>query len=248
MKILADYHTHTILSCGNNDNRRHAKGTVEDNVKVAIEKGLKTIGISEHGHFHTFYGLSGKNTIKEREIIDELNKKYDNIEILMGMECNILDDTGKIDVREDLVDKFDYLLAGYHFGSKPTSLRSLLHHIDNFLFKGVFSKKYNTNAVVNAMRKYDLLYISHPGDKGAIDIDEVARVAEETGTGLEINGHHNRLSPEMLKRIMHRNIKFYIGSDAHDPKNVANFEKGLEIAKEAGLSLDRIVNIDIENK
>ena len=42
MKILADYHTHTIYS--------HGKGTIEDNVKVAISKGIETIGISDHGY------------------------------------------------------------------------------------------------------------------------------------------------------------------------------------------------------
>ena len=44
MKILADYHTHTILSCGNNEKRRHAKGTIEENVLAAIDKGLEVIG------------------------------------------------------------------------------------------------------------------------------------------------------------------------------------------------------------
>ena len=39
MQILADYHTHTVYS--------HGKGSIEDNVKVAIEKGIKTLGISE---------------------------------------------------------------------------------------------------------------------------------------------------------------------------------------------------------
>ncbi|MBC2575488.1 PHP domain-containing protein [Peptostreptococcus canis] len=243
MKILADYHTHTIFSCGGNDKRRHAKGTIEDNVISAVKKGIETIGISEHGFSHIMYGLSKENAEKERKEIDRLNEKYAEINILMGMECNILDDTGRIDMPDDQIEKFDYILAGYHFGSKSTSFESLLHHIDNFLFRGKFSKEYNTRAVINAMRKYDILYITHPGDKGAVDIEKIAEVAEETNTGLEINGHHAKLDVDMIKKIKHRNIKFYIGSDAHDPKNVANFEKAMKIVRESELELDRIVNI-----
>lgn len=57
MKIIADYHTHTIFSNGKNGKRKHAIGTIEENVQEAIKKGLKTIGISDHGYRHLLYGL-----------------------------------------------------------------------------------------------------------------------------------------------------------------------------------------------
>ncbi len=244
MKILADYHTHTIFSCGNNEKRRHAKGTIEENVLAAIDKGLEIIGISEHGFNHNFYGLSRKNAKREREEIDRLNEKYPQIKILMGMECNILDDTGKIDMPDDMVQYFDYILAGYHYGSKPTSFRSLLHHIDNVLFSGkLFSKDYNTRALIRAMERYDIKYITHPGDKGDIDIERVAEAAVRTNTGLEINGHHDKLSVDMIEAISHMDIKFYIGSDAHKPENIANFKRAYEIVEESGLAPTRVVNL-----
>ena len=244
MKILADYHTHTIFSCGNNEKRRHAKGTIEENVLAAIDKGLEIIGISEHGFNHNFYGLSRKYAKREREEIDRLNEKYPQIKILMGMECNILDDTGKIDMPDDMVQYFDYILAGYHYGSKPTSFRSLLHHIDNVLFSGkLFSKDYNTRALIRAMERYDIKYITHPGDKGDIDIEKVAEAAVRTNTGLEINGHHDKLSVDMIEAISHMDIKFYIGSDAHKPENIANFKRAYEIVEESGLAPTRVVNL-----
>ena len=49
MEILADYHTHTVYS--------HGKGSIEDNVKVAISKGIKKIGISDHGYKNVAYGV-----------------------------------------------------------------------------------------------------------------------------------------------------------------------------------------------
>lgn len=241
---MADYHTHTILSCGNDINRRHAKNTIEENVQVAISKGIQRIGISEHGFFHKYYGLSKENAKYEREEIDRLNEKYPEIEILMGMECNILDDKGNIDMPDDMLDYFDYVLAGYHFGLMPRSFRGLLNLSDNFIFGGRFSKKYNTKAVINAMKNNKLLYITHPGDKGMVDIEEVAEAAINTNTGLEINGYHNRLSAEMIEKIKDRDISFYIGSDAHRAKDVGNFEKALEIVKRSGLDMGRIKNIE----
>ena len=40
-KMLFDYHTHTTFS--------HGKGSIEDNVKEAVKKGLKAIAITDHG-------------------------------------------------------------------------------------------------------------------------------------------------------------------------------------------------------
>ena len=40
-RLKFDWHTHTVYS--------HGKGTIEDNVKVAIEKNLTSIAITDHG-------------------------------------------------------------------------------------------------------------------------------------------------------------------------------------------------------
>lgn len=237
MQILADYHTHTVYS--------HGKGTIEDNVKEAISKGIKTIGISDHGYKHISFGVKINDIYKMREEIDNLNMKYDNINILLGMECNILDDNGNIDINDKIIDPLDYVMAGYHFGSTPNSLRSMLNHFNNYIIKGEKSKEYNTKALINAMKKNDIFIITHPGDKGDIYIEEVAKIAKETDTKLEINSSHGFLNADQLKQIKNIGNKFIIGSDAHIPENVGNFELAMKIAKEANLDLSLIENIKI---
>lgn len=49
-----------------------------------------------------------------REEVDYLNDKYNDINILLGMECNILDDKGNIDMDDKFIRYFDYIMAGYH--------------------------------------------------------------------------------------------------------------------------------------
>ena len=237
MQILADYHTHTIYS--------HGKGTIEDNIKEAISKGIKTIGISDHGYKHMTYGVKYKDIYKMREEIDNLKSKYKNIDILLGIECNILDDSGNIDVDENILKIVDYVMAGYHFGSQPTSIRGAINHLDNYLFKSKKSKKYNTKAIINAMRKNNIFAITHPGDKGDVDIMEIAKVAKETDTRLEINGGHGFLSVEQLEQIKSIKNKFIIGSDAHIPENVGNFDLAMKVIREADLDVSLVENIRI---
>ena len=67
MQILADYHTHTKYS--------HGKGTIEENVLEAISKGIKTIGISDHGYKHLTYGIKLNDIYKMREEIDKARRK-----------------------------------------------------------------------------------------------------------------------------------------------------------------------------
>lgn len=237
MQILADYHTHTKYS--------HGKGTIEENVLEAISKGIKTIGISDHGYKHLAYGIKLNDIYKMREEIDKLNQKYSEIEILLGMECNVLDAYGNIDINDKIIDTCDYIMAGYHFASTPTSLKSMLNHCNNYMIKNKKSKEYNTNAIINAMKNNDIFIITHPGDKGDVYIDEIAKVAKTTDTRLEINSSHGFLNSEQLIKIKNIGNKFIIGSDAHVPSNVGNFDLAIKIAKEANLDLSLIENIKI---
>ena len=196
MEILADYHTHTVYS--------HGKGTIEDNVKVAISKGIKTIGISDHGYKNIAYGVKIDDFKKMREEVDILNEKYkDQIKILLGVECNILDNKGNIDLTENIAQYFDYVMAGYHFGSTPNNLRGLINHCDNYIIRSERAKEQNTNAIINAMRNNDIFIITHPGDKGDVYIEEIAKVAKQTDTRLEVNSSHGFLNVEQLKAIKH---------------------------------------------
>ena len=237
MQILADYHTHTKYS--------HGKGTIEENVLEAISKGIKTIGISDHGYKHLTYGIKLNDIYKMREEIDKLNEKYSNIKVLLGMECNILDNRGNIDINDKIIENCDYIMAGYHFASTPTSLKSMLNHCNNYMIKNDKSKDYNTESIINAMKNNNIFIITHPGDKGDVYIEEIAKVAKDTDTRLEINSSHGFLNSNQLVEIKDIGNKFIIGSDAHIPQNVGNFDLAMKIIKEANVDISLIENIRI---
>lgn len=240
MRVIADYHTHTFYSDG--------KGTMEENIAAAAAVGLKTIGISDHGYAHLGFGMKYDRIKYMREEIDKLREKYRNeeIEILLGVECNILDDEGSIDMDDKVRPYFDYIMAGYHFGSKPTHyLRGFQNHFRNYV--APFKSKeieYNTRALVKAMEKNDLFVLTHPGDKGMIDILQVAETAMKTDTLLEINTRHHYLSTEQLRKLKGMDIRYIIGSDAHYPHHVGVFDKAMERVLESGMDISKIVNLE----
>lgn len=237
MKLIAEYHTHTFYSDG--------KSSMRDNIEQAISIGLKTIGISDHGYKHMGFGVKYKNIPKMREEIEKLKQEFKEIEILLGVEANILDDQGRIDVDDSIRKYYDYVMAGYHFGSTPTSWpRGLYSHFCNrFKFDEKRAKEYNTKAMVNALRKNDIFILTHPGAKAPINLLEVALEAKKNNTALEVNERHVHLTYEEILSLKDTGVKFSIGSDAHKKEDVGSVEDAIERLKKANISSDRIINI-----
>jgi putative hydrolase len=242
MKLIADYHTHTIYS--------HGKGTIRENVEAALKRGLREIVITDHGPGHFSYGVKLENLQKMRREIDELKKEYDNINILLGVESNLISCDGDIDVGYEDLKIFDRLLMGYHNGAVPKSFKDMyLLFIRNQLSK-VFpwlrksNRRIVTDAMINAINKHDIDIITHPGAKADIDTKRLARAAARRGTLLEINSSHGFMTVEYVKIAMEEGVNFAIDSDAHKPEDVGNFDRGIAVAVEAGLPADRIANAE----
>jgi putative hydrolase len=242
VKIVADYHTHTTYS--------HGKGSIEDNVRAAIAKGLKVLAISDHGPSHLTFGIRKSKFAEMRGVIDEMNVKYPMIKTLLGLEANIMDVEGALDVDDSMLRMADVLLAGYHFGSLNKDVRatSVMHRL-NFHSRisksaAVKAKAANTQAMTAAMYRYKIKILTHPGAKGPVDLDALARAALETGTALEINASHGFLTYEDLLVVKDSGCLFSINSDAHKPEDIGRFEPAIERALRAGIPCSRIINCE----
>ena len=110
MVIFGDYHTHTIYS-GGRFNVKHATGTILENAMMAKQKGLKQIAITEHGFSHKLYGVKRKNIDKMRKEIDEA-KKTTGIDILLGIEANIISSEGDVDLTDEDINDGSFFGTG----------------------------------------------------------------------------------------------------------------------------------------
>lgn len=242
-KMKYDLHTHTTFS--------HGKGSIEDNVKAALAKGLQTIGISDHGPGHVTYGVKLKNIPLMKAEIERLKIKYPGIEILLGVETNIINISGNLDISVDQASEFDYVLAGYHFGVfGENPIKALGIHTKNYFSKitgksSVKQKNRNTDLVVKAIYENKIKILTHPGDKGAFNIREIALACAERGTLMEISTWHDYLSVEGIKEAAKTDASFVISSDAHTPGRIGECQGAVDRIIEAGLDFDRVVNLEI---
>jgi len=240
--MLKDLHTHTRYS--RMGLYLHAHGTIMENVKAAHDCGLEEIAITDHGP-REMYGLSLKKLPQIRAEIAEAMAKYPDVKVKLGVEANIIDSPNGIDVEPEDLQLFDFINAGFHYGAPRC--KSLLNFAAfNLPCPKRLKEKlceFNTELAVRAIKNNDILVLTHPGDKSFFDIDRLAAACEERGTLMEINARHKRPNVEDLKTMAKYRVKFIIGSDAHRPCQVGRFVKSVKLALDAGIDLDRIVNI-----
>lgn len=238
MRTVSDYHIHSTYS-----RRNHGKSSIEEIVERAVELNLKEIAITDHGPKHYLYGIDEKLIPEAKEIVIKMREKFPQIKILYGVEANILDYEGTTDISDVVKQHCDIILCGYHMGVLFTSPKDAF----NFTIKNKFSTKMadkNAMALANAMKKYNINILTHPGDKIPCNIDIVAKAAEETDTILEINNSHGHLNVEEIKIASKYNVKFVINSDSHIKDKIGSFENSLKAAIEAKLDLKRIINLE----
>ena len=242
MKIIHDMHTHTIWS--------HGKNTIEEMVQQGRKIGLKAITISDHGRSHPVFGVRKNDFAKMRAEIDALKKKYDDIEIYLSVESNIIGANGDIDIKEEEKTHCDWILAGYHYGYIPASIKDIFRFsIPNYAARVLpFLRKYviemNTKSYISMMEQHQIKLITHPGDKMPIDIDQVAKAAAKHGVILEINPRHDHLNAAEIKTALKYQVDFAVNSDAHKIQALGDMRDVPEMLKNAGIPLDRIINIE----
>ncbi|MDD4568543.1 MAG: phosphatase [Tepidanaerobacteraceae bacterium] len=226
MKLEVDTHCHTVAS-------GHAYSTIVENAREAAKKHLKMIAITDHGPAmgeaaNCYY--FGNMTV--------IPRKIEGVYILRGIEANILDDKGTLDLPERYLKKLDIVLAGLHGGCFPGK-----------------SVEENTRAVIETMKNPYVDIIVHPGNpEFPLDIDRFVKAAHKYNVHIEINNSSFTVSRRgsrencvlIAKKAASIGAKISLGSDAHICFDVGNFIEAQEIINDSGISEENILNTSME--
>lgn len=223
MKYKTDLHTHTIVS-------GHAYSTLLENVKEAKKNGIQVLGSTDHGPNmpggpHLFY-------FGNRKAVPYI---IDGVIVLFGVEANIIDINGKLDIPEEYLSRLDLVIA---------SLR------DTCIKSGSIQE--NTAAVINSMKNPYVDILGHMGNPAyPIDYEEVVKEAKKLGKIIEINnssyrsrkGSHDNclLIAKLCKKYQ---VPVSLSTDSHISLTIGIFDKAEEIIKQSGIEEDLIINMD----
>ncbi|MFI3229016.1 MAG: PHP domain-containing protein [Bacillota bacterium] len=243
MKVYGDYHTHTHYSDG--------VAKVEQNVAVAIEKGLQELAITDHAFGNpSTWSLTREKFASQLVEINAMREKFgDKLTIYTGIEADIVGTDGELDIRQDEVHQFDVLVMGYHSFAKPKDWQSfkdifLSAHLRMIKFPSKEDIARNTKSIIESIKRYPIDILAHPNHLFKVDCYELAKAASDYGVYMELNAKHiNTLSHEAFEKMLTTDVKFLINSDAHKAERIANFEKPLAYAKKHNMDLSRIVNL-----
>lgn len=239
MVLLGDYHTHTIFS--------HGTGTIEDNVQVAVKKGLKQIAITDHGFNHKLYGVKRIDIPVMRKQVEQLKKEYD-IDILLGIEANLIGENGTIDLYKEEEKLFDVINMGYHKIIKAQSINDRMTFFLRNDFRKIFTTKRsiqkNTDAYLRAIDLYNIDTLVHLNYGMPVDAPQIAKLALQKGTYIELNGKRTLFSQDDIDKMVEMKTKFIMNSDAHQPDRVGETIHPMNFAITHNIPKDLIVNID----
>ena len=222
--IRGDLHVHSSWSDGSD--------SISDIVVAAQNKGYSYIGIADHSQsLKVANGLSVDRVKKKIKEINRLNKKFDDITILCGTECDIKSD-GSLDYPDSVLKMFDYVYVGVHVPYKVSDTSM-------------------TQRIISGMENEHVNFLAHPTCRligrrppFEIDFDQVFDAAKNTGVGLEINSFPDRLDLNDLniRRALQKKNRFVIGTDSHSIENLDYMRFGVATARRGWLTKSNVIN------
>ena len=226
-----------------------------ENVLAALDRGLSVVGITDHGPGHIGIGIP---ELGELDLIKAETEQYTRllpVNVLAGVEANIVDVDGTLDVPVKYLRKLDIRLAGLHWQVRPGSWRGAGMLAGNILLRRHSTRAYrrrlrnvNTKATVEAVRRFDLDVLTHPGLQADIDTAELARACAARGTAMEVSAGHQYTTPEYVQVCLREGADLVLSSDAHVPSKVGDLDAAVRLVEEAGAPAQRIINVGPEDR
>ncbi len=225
MQILVDTHTHTNVS-------HHAFSTLGENITEAKKRGIDMVCITNHAP-----ALPDSAHLWHFASLKRLPRVIDGVKLVFGVEANIIDKDGSLDLPEYMLKNMEIVIASIHHPCYE---------------KGTIEE--HTKTYLGAIKNSYVTVIGHSGTADfEYDIDTVVKCAKEYNKCIEINNgtfKSRAKSIENCRKIAlackeHR-VNVVIGSDAHSAYEVGVFDDAIKLLEDIDFPEELIMNTNME--
>ncbi|MCP4170404.1 MAG: DNA polymerase/3'-5' exonuclease PolX [Fuerstiella sp.] len=222
--IKGDLHMHTTASDG--------AASILEMAEAAKARGLKYIAITDHSkRVSMANGLDAGRLRAHWDDIRTARKQIDGIELLCGIECDILEDAS-MDLADDVLAEADWVVAVLHYGLQQPRAQIM-------------------KRLITAIQHPHVNIIGHPtgrlvGKREGADVNmtEMLQAAADYGVMMEINAHFKRLDLDDVNAAAAKDlgIPIVISTDAHSVDGFDVLQYGVDQGRRAGLTKDDVAN------
>jgi DNA polymerase (family 10) len=223
--IRGDLHTHSNWSDGRN--------SIADMVSAGKQLGYDYLAVTDHSErAWSSRKLALADIEKQREEIDMLRSRVRGIEILHGVEVDIMAD-GSLDFDDHVLEGFDIVLASLHDPADQDHERL-------------------TDRYLHAIRHPLVNVITHPANRSPavspgynVDFDRLFAAAAETGTAMEVDGApgHLDMDGKVARRAAAAGVTIVVDSDCHRVESLSRQMRfGVGTARRGWLGPEHVLN------
>jgi len=238
MKFIGDYHIHTYTSDGNT--------TINGVYKHAKKMGLEEIAITDHSFATAAFGMTESKFLKQEKQISQIK----DLKIYHGLEANIINESGSIDIPKQIIKKCDFIIVGFHRYLKPRYIQEAKEFILTNGFGSLEKRQElidkNTKAFLKCINNQPVDVIAHLNHRALVDVKQILETAKKNDIYIELNESHVQALIPFANDIVESGVKLLVCSDAHwyfqigKTINISKFIEDYKIPK------DRIYGL--ENK
>lgn len=226
--LRGDLHLHSNWSDGS--------APIEEMMAAAKALGHQYCALTDHSPRLTVAnGLSPERLRRQLDVIDELREQFAPMQILTGIEVDILDD-GSLDQEIELLERLDIVVASVHSKLKmdATAMTRRMVRAVSEGYADVLG--HCTGRLVTGGRG------TRP--ESAFDAEKVFTACRDHGTAVEINSRPERRDPptRLLKLALEIGCHFSIDTDAHAPGQLDFLGYGAQRALDNGVPTEQIIN------
>jgi DNA polymerase (family 10) len=229
--IRGDLHTHSTWSDGRN--------TIADMVSAGKQLGYEYLAITDHSErAWSSRRLAAADVGPQREEIETLRSRVRGIEILHGIEVDIMPD-GSLDFADEILEGFDIVLASLHDAADQDNAQL-------------------TERYLRAIRHPLVNVITHPANRSPavsagypLDFDRLFAAAAEAGTAMEVDGApgHLDMDGQLARRAAAAGVTIAVDSDCHRVEALSRQMRfGVGTARRGWLEPSHVLNTRTANE